>query len=206
MQKDTLEQRGKEYTKLFMKFTKLWTGYFDKQVEEYIAYADNNPQMFVEMRKDIGDSFEEENIQELIDIYTLGMTIQDAIVQSEITIGLSIDIRNEDAIAWAKKRAGELIKGVNETTQKEIQVIIDSALTGGKSMKDIKDEITSKFIEYSEYRASLISIMETGTAFEQGKKSQFARYQDKFGMVGYKRSRTQDDSNVRPTHKENADA
>ena len=47
-------------------------------------------------------------------------------------------------------------------------------------MKTIKDEIRSKFIEYSEYRANLIAVMETGNAYEQGKKTQFARYQEKF--------------------------
>lgn len=204
IREDLLEIRGKEYTKLFIKFSELWAWYFNKQVDEYLLYVENNPQLFVEMRKAAtGDEFMKKNIEQLANIYMLGMTVQEKTIQDDIAVGLSFDIKNEDAIAWAETRVGELIKWVDETTQKEIQSIIESAFTNGKSMNEIKDEIFAKFIQYSEYRASLIAVMETGNAYQQGKKAQFWRYQEKFGVVGFKRSKTQGDSNVRPTHIQN---
>ncbi len=206
IQKDLQEMRGKKYAKLFRKFVKLWAGYFDRQVDEYIAYVDNNPQMFITVQKDSASDFEDENVKQLADLYVLGMELQEIDVQEQLSIGLSFDIENKEAIEWARTRVGELISGVNETTKKEIQKIIESALLEQKSMKEIKDEIYRKFIQYSSYRANLIAVMETGNAFEQGKKVQFGKYADKFGITGYKRSKTQGDDRVRQTHKQNMDA
>lgn len=73
-------------------------------------------------------------------------------------------------------------------------------------MQDIVTRITEKFSQYSEYRANLIAVMETGMAYEQGKKQQYQEYANKFGVTGYKKSFTQGDSRVRPTHQENAAA
>lgn len=47
-------------------------------------------------------------------------------------------------------------------------------------MSTIKQEIYDKFLQYTEYRANLIAVMEMGNAFEQGKKAQFERYQSHF--------------------------
>ncbi len=206
MRRSAEKARGSEYVKVFDRFVKIWIKRFEAQVETYIAYVDDNPQMFVEIRKEDEYGFDEELTDEIFAAYSLGLTAGEIDIQEQLTIGLSMDIVNEDSVKWAQQRVGELIKGVDETTQKEIQAIIESALTEGKSMKDIKEEIYAKFLQYTEYRANLIAVMEMGNAFEQGKKAQFGRYQNHFGIVGYKRSFTQGDSNVRPEHTTNARA
>lgn len=142
----------------------------------------------------------------MAEAYRLGMEWQDAAVKEQLAVGLSFDIRDEDALSWARTKVGELIKGVDATTSEEIRKIVEDALKERKTMKEVKEAIREKFLQYSAYRSSLIAVMELGNSYEQGKKAQFSRYADRFGVDGFKRSFTQGDSSVRPTHKQNADA
>lgn len=128
-QKDMLDQRGKKFARLFRSYVKMWAAYFDRQVKDYIAFVENNPQMFVEIKKDANGEFDQENIDRLAELYMLGMEMQDADIQQQLAIGLKMDIKNKYALDYAKTRAGEMISQVNETTQKEIQAIIEQTYT-----------------------------------------------------------------------------
>lgn len=75
-------------------------------------------------------------------------------------------------------------------------------MAGGKSMKDVKQEIYDMFAGYSEYRSSLIAVMETGNAYEKGKRAQFDGYTAKFNAQGWKKSLVAD-LTARPTHIQN---
>lgn len=103
------DMRGPKYRKAFAIFVKLWAEYFDKQVSEYIDYVENNPQMFI-VRKEVDDEFNQSITDSILEVYTLGMTMQEADIQEQIEIGISMDIKNEEALKWAKTRVGELIK------------------------------------------------------------------------------------------------
>lgn len=91
MRKEFLNLRGKEFLSLYDKYQKLWSGYFEKQVDEYIQYLENNPQLVIEIKKATVD-FEKENEDQLLAVYELGMTIEEAEVQKQMTFGVSIGI------------------------------------------------------------------------------------------------------------------
>ena len=70
MRKEFLNLRGKEFLTLHDKFQKLWAKYFERQVDEYIQYLDNNPQLVIEIKKASSD-FEQENEDQLLAVYEL---------------------------------------------------------------------------------------------------------------------------------------
>lgn len=176
----TAQTRGKAYARLFGRFVKLWNARFSRQADEWAAYLENNPQLFVGLRKDAEGDFETDLEKQMAEAYRLGMEWQDKSVQEQLAVGLTFDIRNEDALAWARTKVGELIKGVDATTAEEIRKLIEDALKERKTMAEVKQAIHEKFLQYSAYRSSLIAVMELGNSYEQGKKAQFQRYADQF--------------------------
>ena len=110
LQKAMVDMRGGKFAKLFHGFSRLWSEYFDRQAEQYLASIENNPQMFTELKKDASGDFEKENADRLFEIYTLGMLTQEEEIQTQLTVGLSLDMKNENALKYARARSGELIQ------------------------------------------------------------------------------------------------
>lgn len=111
MLKSAEAKRGKQYAKNFKAFAKLWSAYFDEQADEYIKYLEDNPQLTIGIQKLANDEeFQKDVADGLADTYILGMTLQELDIQEQLTIGLSFDIVNQNAIDWADSRVGELIK------------------------------------------------------------------------------------------------
>ncbi len=209
--KDALELRGKEFAQAFGRFSELWTGYFEKQAADYLDFVARNPNVFpAEDIKKLSNeeeaAFRQSVINELIVAYSLGRESQFADIVAELSVDVSFELDNAGAQSYASERAGSLISGVNETTKKEIGDLILKASQEKWSLGKVSEEIRSRFEEFGKYRANLISVMEMGNAYEAGKRSQFDSYAAEMGTVGWKRSQTQGDDKVRPSHWANQEA
>jgi uncharacterized protein with gpF-like domain len=114
------------------------------------------------------------------------------------------DLENPRAVKWFEETGGstEYIKGIQDTTQSELQTLIENALAEGKSYTKLEKEIKDRFDEYSELlpgkdmsRAELIAINEIGNAYEEG-SMQFAQGLAADGVEMEKRWVTVGDNNV----------
>lgn len=216
LKKTSTDIRWKAFITSVGKYQKVIAIYFSKQVQDYIDYIENNPQMFswikevtLEKFKKISDEDMDGMIDDIIE-FTMEAFIQwqnftEKDIQKDITTWVSFDIDNTDAKDWAKVNAGLLIRWINETTQEEIANLIEKAIEEGLSMFEVSQRIKDKFQQYTEYRASLIANMEISTAFAEGKKIQLEKYQNYFNTTWYKRNQDQWDSAVRSDHADNTE-
>lgn len=72
---------------------------------------------------------------------------------------------NLQAAAWAKKYAGELVSGVTDTSQAQLQTAISNFFEKGQSLGDLRDQIGSIF---GPERAAMIATTEITQAAVQG--------------------------------------
>lgn len=212
MTKVQAELRGKEFTKVYLAFVNLFAWLFQEQAKFFIAYAENNPQLFsengliIEKSDEFGDMTPEEEFMNtlgsyLVNAHMIGQGATNKEVQAQVTV--LMELKNTYAEAYAQNRAGELMRAVNDTTKTEVRSLFDTAFKENWTIKDISSAIEEQFSQFSKYRANLIATMEVANAYEVGKKEQFSSYQAYFWVTGYKRSQTQHDSAVRPSHNRN---
>lgn len=64
-------------------------------------------------------------------------------------------------------------------------------------------EIQKEFAEFGKVRASLIAQQETAMAHEYAGEKEFRKLAEEAGVTGWKRSQTQGDDRVRPSHRVN---
>lgn len=74
---------------------------------------------------------------------------------------------NEEAVEWAEDNAGELIKGVEQTTKDGVKKLVAQALELGWTNDELADELMAA-PEFGEARADLIATTETAMADVQG--------------------------------------
>ena len=216
--------RGKEFTSTVAAFKKVATKYFELQIQDYLSYIDWNPQLFIgvsenseneihqvevlldKMKKISAEELEtivEEFVNVHVTWYVAGQNFSEKKAQSEIPVWVSFDIDNSEAISWAKVHAWEMIRYIDETTQKEISKIISDSIENWNSVDLLKTKIYTKFWKYNETRAALIAQQEISIAFAQGKRIQYEKYSNYFNTVWWKRNMDQWDSAVRDSHEEN---
>lgn len=202
----TADLRWKEYIKVFAKAIWVFAKYFDKQVQDYIDYIENNPQMFSsiqELKKmtteDLNNSIDD-IIKVLVEWHIAWQKFAEKDIQKEITVWISFDITDENALEWANDNVWKLISWINETTQEEIMLLITNAIQDWKTIKETSALIKEKFTQYSEYRASLIATMEISNSFAEWRSTQFNKYEKYFWSEWFKRSQTQWDDKVRLEH------
>lgn len=197
---------SEKYTKLYMDFIELFKDYFKKQALLYIASLDG----YVELKKSIWDDDKkfQKKVENLLEqIYTLWLL--EATKNINLDLGkygydeIDFIIDNEKAVEYAQNYAWSLIVWINETTHNQISEIITKWIKESKTIKDLALEIDKKFSSYSLYRSTLIAQQEVATAFSKAVRYQNDIWTQKLGITGWKRSITQRDSNVRPSHKDN---
>lgn len=210
MTKAQADIRGKEFTKVYLAFVSLFVWLFQEQAKFFIAYAENNPQMFtwdggliIEKYDEFGDMTPSEEFMNTIGSYLIKahMIWQDTTnreVASQVNV--LMELKNAYADAYAANRAGELMRAVNDTTKAEVRSLFNKWFQENWSLKEISNAIDEQFTQFGKYRANLIATMEVANAYEVGKKEQFSSYQSYFRVTGYKRSQSQQDSAVRYTH------
>lgn len=205
IQKTSYDERGKAFVSAFQAMKKAISAYLDNQKEKWL-------QDIMRVQLPVLINKEDFSSEELTDILKsmetailLGMTTQNKLIMEVPEITVDIGINSVFVDNYLKTRTASLISGIDETTRKEIQAIIDNAFLNGLSVDDIAKKITDEFFVFSDYRAELIAQMETANAFEEGKLEQFRGYEKEVWVTGWKKAITQADSNVRADHQANAD-
>jgi hypothetical protein len=94
---------------------------------------------------------------------------------------IAFGIKSNDAVEYARTRAGELIKGIDETTKKRVQYLIAEAIDNGDTVADLKKSLVKHFA-FSKYRAGLIASTELGGAYLAGKKESYIRTAEYYGI------------------------
>jgi len=84
--------------------------------------------------------------------------------------GFTFDLANPRAVSWFAEHAGstQYIKGIQRTSQKQIQTILTRALDTGQSYNKTASQIRARFSTFSKYRAQLIATHESAQAYEAG--------------------------------------
>lgn len=78
-----------------------------------------------------------------------------------------LDVANENAVAWAAERAGELITSISETTRDGVRDIVRQAIADGASNTALADLLSTAY-EFSGDRAEMIARTETAYAEASG--------------------------------------
>lgn len=190
--------KNKKYSEIFSWFIEYFKKYFEKQALIYIASLDN---LNILQKQD----FDFETLKKLLEeIYFLGLNDEKINLEEHLKsywyIAPEIILDNSFVLDFAKNRAWELIKQIDETSKKEMQILIWESLKNKLTINEIAQKIKEKFDKYSLYRASLIAQQETAMAYSQATRKQNDIFTKKLWITGWKRAVTQKDSNVRKSH------
>lgn len=104
------------------------------------------------------------------DAIALGMEQQAA------ELGISWDLKNPRAVAYAKRHAAEMVTRIDDETRRVIKQIVVEGTKEGWSYDEIARRITGKFSEFAagkpqehiDSRAHLVAVTEIGNAYEEG--------------------------------------
>jgi hypothetical protein len=92
-------------------------------------------------------------------------------VQAASGIGVSWDLVNQSAVEWANRHAGELIQGIDRTTQRRVSDAVQRYFRDGQNIGQLQQNIG---VWYSASRAENIAITEITNAASAGEQAQAA--------------------------------
>lgn len=212
--KEFSDIRGKKFLQKQQKLQKIFEKFFQNIADELIKALENRANLagvqIVEKSEwwdDVLGFFENDpifvgNLEKILqEIYNLG--IDEEFRERNAEVGGSFDINNIYSKNYSENRAGELMRGVAETTRKEVRSIFAEGWQNSNSLKEISEKIQEKFAGFASWRADLIAMQETSFAYEVGRADQFAKLSKDTGITGWKRSQSQGDDTVRATHRQN---
>lgn len=200
---ELFENKSKEFIDFYIDFVSFFDEYFKRQAIEYIENLEKYPGLgLLKIEFDLDDL--ESKFSE---IYLLWMTewLQTNNLELlKVGAWIQLDLLSNDfEINYAKENAGRLIQQIDTTTQKEIWIIISNWIENSLSISEIATNIQEKFANYSLYRSTLIANQEVSQAYETGKMQNFENNKKSLWVTGWKRSITQWDDTVRPSHLQN---
>lgn len=108
---------------------------------------------------------------------------------------MSFAVDNQHAKDRATQHAGEMISGINETTKKEINGLLNQAFNNQLNKKELLEKLQTSFA-FSKYRANMIANNEVGTAYIQGTVKQHQELMKRTGIEGRKYWQTSNDDKV----------
>lgn len=121
-------------------------------------------------------------------------------------LGVSWDLKNPEALAYAKEHAGEQVAKINDVTRAFINTIISRAVDEGWSFARVSKNIRERFDEFatggSNPRSRRIAIFELGDAYEAATEVLGGQL-IAAGLEMEKKWLTVGDSKVRPSHTKN---
>jgi len=185
------------------KIAQAFAKYFDTQLPKYIAQAESAIIPITSAEDPAYSDLYDTLYAQLAEIFGIWQREQMQFDSREIddsVFAYKFDIDDVNVQAYINTRTGELIKDVDATTQKQVQEIIANAQSTGMQFDDVAKVIYDKFSQYNEVRSYLIAQQELRTALESGRRSQFEADAKIAGVVGWKRSKSQNDDQVRSSH------
>jgi hypothetical protein len=124
-------------------------------------------------------------------------------------LGVSWNLKNPRAVAYAKQHAAEQVTKINDTTRSYLNSMISQAVDEGWSYDRLSDSIGERFTEFAtggdNPRSRRVAVYELGSAYEQGNFQAAGELKDA-GLKMEKKALTAGDDRVRPSHVDNAAA
>jgi len=99
-----------------------------------------------------------------------------------IAIGFDWSIVNEQASSWARQHTFDLVKGIDNTTRKDLQSAISQFFEQQMTRKDLEKLVASGRGAFSPVRSSLISVTETTRAASEGEQRMVRELREKYGI------------------------
>jgi hypothetical protein len=124
-------------------------------------------------------------------------------------LGVSWNLKNPRAVAYAKQHAAEQVTKINDATRSYLNSMISQAVDEGWSYDRLSDSIGERFTEFAtggdNPRSRRVAVYELGSAYEQGNFQAAGELKDA-GLKMQKKALTAGDDRVRPSHVDNAAA
>ncbi len=102
--------------------------------------------------------------------------IQLGMADQASALGISFDLKNPRAVAYAQEHAAAIVTKIDEETRRQIHDLVVQGTEEGWSYDRIAKEITARFAQFAEgkpqehidSRAHLVAVTEVGNAYEEG--------------------------------------
>lgn len=121
-------------------------------------------------------------------------------------LGISFDLANPRAVAYAEQHAAAQVTRINDTTRAYLNTLITQAADEGWSYERLSEAIEARFAEFAtggdRPRSWRIAVFELGDAYEAGNEMA-ARELQAVGIRLEKKWLTVGDDRVRPSHRAN---
>jgi len=117
--------------------------------------------------------------------------------QKDPQIDIIFNIKNQDALDYAKYQAWELITQIDDYTKVRISKLIEKALENWWWYDKIANILQTDY-SFSKYRATLIASNELWNSYLAWKEHQFDKYRKEYNEAWYKNWISHRDSNTTP--------
>jgi len=87
---------------------------------------------------------------------------------AELGVEVNFDVTNPKVIKWIKKRCGNLIKDILDTTKNKLRKTLAEGIAEGEKISSLASRVSAVYDEAKGYRAIRIARTETITASNQG--------------------------------------
>lgn len=198
-------RQGRLFTAAMSRFQ----GVVDAQAREALAGSDWLP-LWYDTAAATALGFSESLEASILDALLFGGgELLRSLGDDEIDLGISWNLENPRAVAWARMHAAELVAVIDDTTRVQLNSLISQAVTDGWSYTRLSSAIADKFQEMAtggdNPRSRRIAVFELGNAYEAGQEMA-ARELMAAGIPLEKKWLSVGDDRVRPSHRENQNA
>lgn len=192
---------GKKLITYQKQFRRWLERYLKREQARYIAFLDTIPELKIAVEKSVivslhkvrlSKSFEGD-FQDATKKFVAGAMVEGVwnFIKEQQTdwIKLTSDfgLKNEQVELYAKTRAGQMIKGLDQVTKERVQSLISQAIQNGEGVGTIKKKLQGLY-SFSKYRAGLIASTELGQAYSEGKRQTFQKTLSYYGTTqGFKK-------------------
>jgi len=192
---ETLQNSQKKMVDEVLKIFKNW---YEITLEEIKNNTELNLMWQVQtIEKYAKDDDEEKLVPFLETAFILWMEQINYAFKKDPEIDIIFDIKNQDALDYAKYQAWELITQIDDYTKTRISALIEKALENGWWYDKVAKVLQTDY-SFSKYRATLIASNELWNSYLAWKEAQFDKYRKEYNEVWYKNWISHRDNNTTP--------
>jgi len=117
-------------------------------------------------------------------------------MEAEYGLGVDWGLVNADAATWSRKYSGQLVKGVNKTTKRQVGAHVSNWIqTPGENMGDLFQRL-AKLPGFGQKRAELVGVTEVTRAYAEGNRLSAKEYEDQDLFTWVRTWKTNNDDKV----------
>jgi hypothetical protein len=151
----------------FQKQKKIFLGKFTG-LRSYFAEASQSNVPWDTIFAAMTEATREQILEEISDAAAKGLTLGGVQAIKDLGIDLKFDLKNTKAVAFMDQYGLDYVKGIDETTRDGLRDLMTESISEGWSYTDTAKAIAEMFDKFSDWRARLIAITETGHAYSEG--------------------------------------